>query len=109
MGKVQNSQVVPKWHNLTEWSGKRDSNSRPSAWEADALPTELLPQSCCKGMVNFLYNTNFSEFYFAKFLFRKFNGHDGVHDYAHVPHGHVYHNWRHAHDADTQNCRFLLQ
>ena len=24
-------------------SGKRDSNSRPSAWEADALPTELLP------------------------------------------------------------------
>ena len=26
------------------WSGKRDSNSRPSAWEADALPTELLPR-----------------------------------------------------------------
>ena len=25
-------------------SGKRDSNPRPSAWEADALPTELLPQ-----------------------------------------------------------------
>ena len=25
-------------------SGKRDSNSRPSAWEADALPTELLPR-----------------------------------------------------------------
>lgn len=25
-------------------SGKRDSNSRPSAWEANALPTELLPQ-----------------------------------------------------------------
>ncbi len=25
-------------------SGKRGSNSRPSAWEADALPTELLPQ-----------------------------------------------------------------
>jgi hypothetical protein len=24
-------------------SGKRDSDSRPSAWEADALPTELLP------------------------------------------------------------------
>jgi hypothetical protein len=24
-------------------SGKRGSNSRPSAWEADALPTELLP------------------------------------------------------------------
>ena|GEM_PF-4228045 len=26
-----------------EMSGKRDSNPRPSAWEADALPTELLP------------------------------------------------------------------
>ena len=26
------------------WSGKRDSNPRPSAWEADALPTELLSQ-----------------------------------------------------------------
>ena len=26
-----------------EWSGRRGSNSRPSAWEADALPTELLP------------------------------------------------------------------
>ena len=25
-------------------SGKRDSNPRSSAWEADALPTELLPQ-----------------------------------------------------------------
>ena len=24
-------------------SGKWDSNPRPSAWEADALPTELLP------------------------------------------------------------------
>ena len=24
-------------------SGRRDSNPRPSAWEADALPTELLP------------------------------------------------------------------
>ena len=25
------------------WSGKPDSNRRPSAWEADALPTELFP------------------------------------------------------------------
>ena len=29
---------------LFHWlSGKRDSNPRPSAWEADALPTELFP------------------------------------------------------------------
>src|SRR6185503_21252600 len=27
------------------WSGRRDSNSRPSAWKADALPTELHPPS----------------------------------------------------------------
>ncbi len=25
------------------WSGRRDSDPRPSAWKADALPTELLP------------------------------------------------------------------
>ena len=26
------------------WSGRRDSNPRPLAWKANALPTELLPQ-----------------------------------------------------------------
>ncbi len=26
-----------------KWSGRRGSNPRPSAWEADALPAELLP------------------------------------------------------------------
>src|SRR5262249_5414532 len=30
---------------LPAWSGKRDSNPRPSAWKADALPTELFPPS----------------------------------------------------------------
>ena len=29
-------------------SDKRDSNPRPSAWEANALPTELLSQIGCK-------------------------------------------------------------
>ena len=33
---------TPELHRLN-WSGRRDSNSRPSAWKADALPTELLP------------------------------------------------------------------
>ena len=28
---------------VTFWSGKRDSNPRPSAWKADALATELFP------------------------------------------------------------------
>ena len=27
-------------------SGRRDSNPRPSAWKANALSTELLPQVC---------------------------------------------------------------
>jgi hypothetical protein len=31
------------WGNFNLMSGRRDSNSRPSAWKADALPTELLP------------------------------------------------------------------
>ena len=26
------------------WSGTRDSNPRPPAWEASALPTELVPR-----------------------------------------------------------------
>ena len=26
-----------------DWSGRRDSNPRPSPWQGDALPTELLP------------------------------------------------------------------
>ena len=29
-------------------SGKRGSNPRPLAWEANALPTELLPRSACE-------------------------------------------------------------
>ena len=33
---------TPELHRLSK-SGKRGSNSRPSAWKADALPTELLP------------------------------------------------------------------
>ena len=28
---------------ISLWSGRRGSNPRPSAWKADALPTELLP------------------------------------------------------------------
>ena len=34
---------TPELHWLFE-SGRRGSNPRPSAWKADALPTELLPQ-----------------------------------------------------------------
>ena len=29
-----------------KWSGRRDSNPRPSPWQGDALPTEPLPLEC---------------------------------------------------------------
>ncbi len=32
--------------NKANWSGKRDSNSQPSAWKADALAVELFPPMC---------------------------------------------------------------
>ena len=32
-----------------KWSGKRGSNPRPSAWKADALPTELFPRWLFRG------------------------------------------------------------
>ena len=35
---------TPELH-WRSWSGRRGSNPRPSAWKADALPTELLPQT----------------------------------------------------------------
>ena len=38
-------------------SGKRGSNPRPSAWEADALPTELLPHLHDKGTYFFSKHT----------------------------------------------------
>ena len=44
---------TPELHRLKEKSGRRGSNSRHSAWKADALPTELLPQ--------FLYNMSFNK------------------------------------------------
>ena len=33
---------TPELHGR-DWSGRRGSNSRPLAWKANALPTELLP------------------------------------------------------------------
>ncbi len=36
---------ISKFNALDNKSGRRGSNSRPSAWEADALPTELLPRN----------------------------------------------------------------
>ena len=47
---------TPELH-WRSWSGRRGSNPRPSAWKADALPTELLPlfkvkaRSVCVGLL----------------------------------------------------------
>src|ERR1043165_4281671 len=38
-------------------SGRRDSNPRPSAWEADALPAELLPHSGVAKLIVLPYKT----------------------------------------------------
>ena len=47
-------------------SGKRGSNPWPSAWEADALPTELLPRYFYAAKVEFIFDN--SQFLFAFFL-----------------------------------------
>src|SRR3954469_13843107 len=39
------TQTGPERHAAAPSSGRRVSNPRPSAWEADALPTELRPRS----------------------------------------------------------------
>ena len=38
--------TLPKRGTASIWSGKRGSNPRPSAWKADALPSELFPLEC---------------------------------------------------------------
>ena len=35
-------------------SGRRGSNPRPSAWKADALPTELLPLKELANVIKFI-------------------------------------------------------
>ncbi len=35
--------ALPLSYTGNDWSGRRGSNSRPLAWKANALPTELLP------------------------------------------------------------------
>ncbi len=54
---------TPELHRqLNILSGRRDSNSRPLAWKANALSTELLPQFCSKFQVKcskFRFNLEF--------------------------------------------------
>ncbi len=45
-------------------SDKRDSNPRPSAWEANALPTELLSQIGYKFIAFSQHSTLYPDFLF---------------------------------------------
>ena len=40
-------------------SGKRDSNPRPLAWEANALPAELLPLLILQKYINLFFFSTF--------------------------------------------------
>lgn len=62
---------------LTTWllrqqkSGRRVSNPRPTAWEAVALPTELLPQPAYGGKIqnpNYKIQTKTTTFGFGQFI-----------------------------------------
>ena len=59
------AQWLPAGINHLFMSGKRDSNPRPSAWEADALPTELLPRSECKYTKSAELSSSFGQFLFS--------------------------------------------
>lgn len=50
------------------WSGKRDSNPRPLAWEANALPTELLPRKRCKYSTNISFFAIFGTIFLTKYI-----------------------------------------
>lgn len=39
-------------HKGEDWSGKRDSNSRPLPWQGNALPAELFPHMDQKSKKN---------------------------------------------------------
>ncbi len=43
MGRSKKIESTSLYLPRVKWSGKRDSNSQPSAWKADALPIELFP------------------------------------------------------------------
>ena len=49
------SAASPLYHRALEWilnwSGKRDSNSRPQPWQGCALPTELFPLCITRKLV----------------------------------------------------------
>ena len=54
---------TPELYRQKKLSGRRGSNSRHSAWKADALPTELLPQS---NFLSYLLNVGRAGFEPAK-------------------------------------------
>ena len=61
---------IPSIELKVDLSGKRDSNPRPLAWEANALPTELLPHVCeCKCTKIIRHSHCFAKRFYDFFLF----------------------------------------
>ena len=61
---------------MDNWSGKRDSNSRPRPWQGRALPAELFPRLKiqCKNLVRGFYLSAAVRQPFLSFLY----GENGV-------------------------------
>ena len=47
LSDIRGIKKEPVFQTGSRWSGRRGSNSRPIAWKAIALSTELLPHFCC--------------------------------------------------------------
>lgn len=59
-------------HRIRNQSGKRGSNPRPSAWEANALPAELFPHNPIQTERDYKFTENFNN---CKFTVIIYSGH----------------------------------
>ena len=56
--RVLQTRALPLGYAAKKKSGKRDSDPRHSAWEADALPTELFPHTKVPTRLDSVQNIN---------------------------------------------------
>ena len=74
---------TPELHRQSIWSGRRGSNSRPLAWKANALPTELLPHlPACRVWAKM--DSNHRRYKPADLQSAPF-GHSGIRPCRHIP------------------------
>jgi hypothetical protein len=60
---------------MKNWSGKRDSNSRPRPWQGRALPTELFPRGVGILRMELRLSTSVVKIYLFSMLFLHPNSH----------------------------------